>query len=387
MKNVNGTPTSPHYGGEHAKVRPFAQDQIIPAIATALAAVAILVVLFLFGKSHVATPAVVSDDSTAQKKTASTEVKTDEEGNVVLPSNTKDYDVDSTVIIQGDRAMEIFTASKKWLTRYGQDINTFAGAVPNAHIYVLLAPTSVEFYGPDDYRTPSQSFARAAEYAYTPLTASNVTTINCRDNIAKHVDEYIYLRTDHHWTGRGAYYAYQVFCKKAGLTAPKLSEYKTGKVDGFVGSLYTITQEEVLKKNPDYVQYYFPLTASKGEAFETAALTNPRSVKVVQPKVPAEYAYLCYIEGDNPIIRFTTENKNGKSILMVKESYGNAFAPFLTDNYETVYVVDPRKVDLKLIDFVNQHGIDDVLFLNYAFAPSNPTYRTAFEKMLGVTHE
>ena len=48
------------------------------------------------------------------------------------------------------------------------------------------------------------------------------------------------------------------------------------------------------------------------------------------------------------------------------------------------YVVDPRKVDLNLTSFVQQHDIDDVLFLNYAFAPSNPTYRNAFEKMLGV---
>ncbi|MBO7681647.1 MAG: hypothetical protein J6T17_02705, partial [Clostridia bacterium] len=117
----------------------------------------------------------------------------------------------------------------------------------------------------------------------------------------------------------------------------------------------------------------------------TTALTNPRSVKVVQPKVPAEYAYLCFIEGDNPILRFTTENHNGKSILMVKESYGNAFAPFLTDNYETVWVVDPRKVDMDLASFVKEQGIDDVLFLNYAFAPSNPTYRDALEKMLGVS--
>ena len=91
-----------------------------------------------------------------------------------------------------------------------------------------------------------------------------------------------------------------------------------------------------------------------------------------------------FIEGDNPILKYDTANKNGKSILMVKESYGNAFAPFLTDNYETVYVVDPRKVDLNLTSFVQQQGIDDVLFLNYAFAPSNPTYRRAFEKMLGV---
>lgn len=132
------------------------------------------------------------------------------------------------------------------------------------------------------------------------------------------------------------------------------------------------------------MKYYFPLTESTGHAYNTAELTGGRNAKVVNPTVSSKYAYLCFIEGDNPILKYDTANKNGKSILMVKESYGNAFAPFLTDNYETVYVVDPRKVYLNLTSFVQQQGIDDVLFLNYAFAPSNPTYRRAFEKMLGV---
>lgn len=386
MKQFLSTPKKTHYGGDYAVVRPFAKDQVLPAALTAVLVAAAVALILLFGTSRVTTPAAVSDDPAKTETVTKVEAtKVDKDGNVVVPSNTKDYDVDSTVIIQGDRAMEIFTASRKWLTRYGEDINAFATRSPSTNVYVLLAPTSVEFYGPDDFKTKNQSFETAIEYAYAPLTAGNVRTVDSRNAIARHVDEYIYLRTDHHWNGRGAYYAYTAFCKAADLTAPKLSSYESGSVEGFVGSLYAQTQEEVLKKHPDTVTYYFPHTASTGEAFETAALTNPRSVKVVQPKVPAEYAYLCFIEGDNPIERFTTENKNGKSILMVKESYGNAFAPFLTDNYEEVWVVDPRKVDLDLVSFVRENHIDDVLFLNYAFAPSNPTYRNAFEKMLGVS--
>ena len=382
MKQFKTTPTRKAYGGEHTEVRPFASDQKIPAIATTLLVVAIIAVILIFGQSR----SIPTAQPSAEEKTVASEQaqKTDEETTVALPANEQDYEVDNTVIVQGDRAMEIFTASKKWLTRYGEDVNAFAKTVPNTRVFALLAPTSVEFYGPDDYKDGTNSFETAVEYAYAPMTAPNIITVNCRNALARHVDEYIYLRTDHHWTARGAYYAYVTFCKKAGLTAPKLSEYESGEIEGFVGSLYGQTQEEVLRRNPDTVVYYHPLTASTGEAFETAAMTNGRPVKVVNTGVSSKYAYLCYIEGDNPLLRFTTENKNGKSILMVKESYGNAFAPFLTDNYETVYVVDPRKVELNLTAFVQNHNIDDVIFLNYAFAPSNPTYRNAFEKMLGV---
>lgn len=383
MKQFKTTPTHKSYGDEHTEVRPFASDQKIPAIATTLLVVAIIAVILIFGQSRsIPTEAPAANDDT---KVAAEQQKTDEEETtVVLPSNRQDYAVDNTVIVQGDRAMEIFTASKKWLTRYGQNVNAFAKTVPNTRVFALLAPTSVEFYGPDDYKNGTNSFETAVDYAYAPMTAPNIITVNCRNALAKHVDEYIYLRTDHHWTARGAYYAYATFCKRAGLTAPKLSEYESGEIEGFVGSLYGQTQEDVLRRNPDTVVYYLPQTDSVGEAFETAAMTNPRTVKVVNTTVSSKYAYLCYIEGDNPLLRFTTGNKNGKSILMVKESYGNAFAPFLTDNYETVYVVDPRKVELNLTAFVQNHHIDDVIFLNYAFAPSNPTYRNAFEKMLGV---
>ncbi len=383
MKQVKGTPVKPHYGGDFATIKPFAKDQTIPAICAAVGVLLVLVLILLFGQSRSAQTATVGDVPAANQ-TAVEGADIQKGGTVEVPSNKNDYSVDSTVIIQGNRAMEIFSVSQKWLTRYGENINTFASTVPNSHVYVLLAPTSVEFYGPDDYKTKNHLFETAIDYAYTPMKASNITAIDCRDTMARHTDEYIYLRTDHHWTATGAYYAYVTFCRAAGLEYPKLSEYKSGEIEGFVGSLYSKTQEAVLKNDPDTVKYYFPLTKSTGHAYDTAALTGGRTAKVINTNVSSKYAYLCFIEGDNPILKYDTENHNGKSILMVKESYGNAFAPFLTDNYETVYVVDPRKVDLNLTSFVQQHGIDDVLFLNYAFAPSNPTYRNAFEKMLGV---
>ena len=59
-----------------------------------------------------------------------------------------------------------------------------------------------------------------------------------------------------------------------------------------------------------------------------------------------------------------TENANGKKIIVFKESYGNAFVPFLVDSYEDVYVIDYRKWSGNLANFVIQNDIDDVLFLN-----------------------
>ena len=63
-----------------------------------------------------------------------------------------------------------------------------------------------------------------------------------------------------------------------------------------------------------------------------------------------------------------TDNRTGRKILLVKESYGNAFAPFLACNFDEVYIVDQRYFELGLVDFVKKHGITDMLFLNNIFA-------------------
>ena len=42
------------------------------------------------------------------------------------------------------------------------------------------------------------------------------------------------------------------------------------------------------------------------------------------------------------MIQIDTGTRNGKSIVVVKESYGNAFVPFLIPHYEHIYVVDER---------------------------------------------
>lgn len=137
MKQVKGTPVKPHYGGDFATIKPFAKDQTIPAICAAVGVLLVLVLILLFGQSRSAQTATVGDVPAANQ-TAVEGADIQKGGTVEVPSNKNDYSVDSTVIIQGNRAMEIFSVSQKWLTRYGENINTFAGTVPNSHVYVLL---------------------------------------------------------------------------------------------------------------------------------------------------------------------------------------------------------------------------------------------------------
>ena len=325
----------------------------------------------------------VSNTNTDNTAESPSVTETTEVTNTQAPTeNAIDYKVQSVIVIQGDRAMEIYSVAKKSLESYSEKINEFAKHLPHVNVYVLIAPTAMEFYGPETYRTGGHSQAKGISTVYTALSGDNVKSVNAYDEIAKHTGEYIFFRTDHHWTARGAYYAYRAFSKVAGFEPTKLEDHETGRIDGFVGSMYTYTHADVLKENPDYVEYFKPISECEGMIYTDATMTSGRPLKIISETVSGSNKYLCFVEGDNPVEKITSANKNGKKIAIVKESYGNAFAPFLIDNYEEVYILDPRKGNVNLKSFVKDNGITDVLFLNYPFAPSNPTYKSALVEML-----
>lgn len=54
-----------------------------------------------------------------------------------------------------------------------------------------------------------------------------VKTVSIYGNLAAHSSEYLYFRTDHHWTALGAYRAYEVFCNVKGIEAHPLSYFDT----------------------------------------------------------------------------------------------------------------------------------------------------------------
>ena len=193
-------------------------------------------------------------------------------------------------------------------------------------------------------------------------------------NLIAHNTEYLYYRTDHHWTARGAYYAYETFCSVKGITATPLSSYTRKQFDGFLGTLYSeANQPAAMKGNPDYVEAFVPNGINEEKVYDSLGnkIAEYAIVYTKADKYTAGNKYLTFIGGDQPLIEIHNPNiTDGSSIVVVKESYGNAFVPFLVDSYEYVYVIDYRKWSGNLADFVTQREIDDVLFLNVVNATS-----------------
>lgn len=317
-----------------------------------------------------------SQESTTAPETqeeASTEATTQAQ----QPVTTSGY-----IVIQGDRAMEMYAANKKQIKAYADTINRLADRLPNTKVYNMLVPTSIEFYGPEEYHAANHSQEYGIQLAYDQMS-DKVICVDAYSKIKAHINDYLYFRTDHHWTARGAYYGYTALAEAAGFSVKPLNTYQSGRIDGFVGTMYGYTNAEVLKRNPDYVEYFWPQTEATGQYYSTADMTDGRSLRIITPEVSNSNKYLTFIQGDTPLAKISTQNKNGRSILVIKESYGNALVPFLVDSYETIYVIDPRKIDMNLPDFVSKHGIQEVLAINYSLITGNSTYMDALNKLIG----
>ena len=300
-----------------------------------------------------------------------------------------------SVVVVGDRAMEIPTRLDDLIASYAGAVDNLAKALgSDVRTISLITPNGGEFYSPESLHTGDHSQKDMIDFCYSQM-GSDIVTVDAYAKLRAHTDEYIYFRTDHHWTQRGAYYAYTAFCEAAGFEAVPLDQFETGRYDTFLGSMYGFTegypQSEVLKQNPDYLEYYLPIADTHARYYANGDLENGTPVSVVYTQLDASVSnkYLCFIGGDTPIC-IVESDVSGPTCIVLKESYGNAFVPFLTSHYSRIIVIDPRefnrdgKPSLDLAAFAADQGVDDLIVINYPYMINSKAFIRYLNALAGV---
>ena len=286
---------------------------------------------------------------------------------------------DGSIFIWDNKGFELFFGDDGSAKEYADRINEYKKQLGSGiTVYDMVVPNHTEFGLPtrlseklqNDGSTHSQRQNISA--IYNGLS-SDIKAVDIYDVLNEHKTEYIYFNTDHHWSGLGSYYAYTKFAEIAGFKPFALKDAEKHSIDGFLGSLYTISNDSTLSSNPDRVDYYtFPgdytcLITQDGSS-------EPMEADMYYPNATAgSNTYGVFIWGDNPLT--VIKNKNGGSgrkIALVKESYGNAFAPYLAYNYDEVHVIDFRYYTGNLKQYCSDNGITEVLFLNGVMSANTP---------------
>lgn len=226
-------------------------------------------------------------------------------------------------------------------------------------IYSMPAPLSSQFYTPAN--AASYSADQSSRFdAIAEDLGSGITSINICPVLAKHTEEDIYLRTDHHWAPLGAYYAARTFAEAAGVEFADLSTYEEKVNSGYVGTMYAYSQDTRILNDPEDFVYYVPSNSYQTYYYDTAFNYQYESDLILD--MPVESSYLMFMGGDNKIVKIKTDVHNGRKLLIMKDSYGNAEIPFYTGSFEEIYVTDMRYFDCNLVNFIQDRGVTDVLF-------------------------
>ncbi len=282
-----------------------------------------------------------------------------------------------SIVICDNAAFEYYHFVQSTADNYIKALNT-AGArfSGNSDIFVSIAPNSTDITLNEKVRQKISvsDQKNAIDYMLGSITPT-VKKFNCYNNIKAHRDEYVYFRTDHHWTALAAYYAYEVFCQTKGISPLPLTAFELNSFDGFLGTFYNDSgSDPALGATPDRVDTYKPPCNYSMTITDKSGTTTSMPLLYDESSAPASLKYGTFICGDNPLTTITNSDKpEGETCLVIKESYGNAFVPFLVYHYKTVYVIDYRHYSGTLNSFLSQNPVDDIIFMNNISMTRNST--------------
>lgn len=193
--------------------------------------------------------------------------------------------------------------------------------------------------------------------------------VDVRDTLMDHNEEYIYYKTDHHWTSVGACLAYEVWSEHTGGEAEKKDELAENVVsDKFRGSLYS----KILDADSAYDEIW-TYGLQKDDAFGskdcTVMIDEKQQLDSIydDEKLQEKDKYAYFLGGNYGQVHIQNQKAaskaKGKNILIIKDSFANSFVPFVTQDYENIYMVDLRYYNGDMKSYLQKHNITDVLVL------------------------
>lgn len=245
-----------------------------------------------------------------------------------------------------------------------QAITAFAQA-QSVPVYLMAVPTAgavVEDKLPDlhlDYPDADmleQARRSAGDSLHWLDVMEDFSTAEERDKL--------YYRTDHHWTTEGAYRAYRLLMQEMGESSVARDVFSVERVPDFYGTSYS--KSGLWLTPPDEIELW---TDPDLQAVTSVHDGNRREPIVQQGMLFRDYLdqadkYPVFLSGNHARIHIETNVESDKRLLVVKDSYAHALAPFLAEEYRTIDLIDLRYFKRQTIsDWMQAHPVDEVLFV------------------------
>ena len=189
---------------------------------------------------------------------------------------------------------------------------------------------------------------------------THALTVDLSSLLSEHAGEDLYYRTDHHWTSLGAYYGYVALMNTLGLPPVSLSDYKKITVsEDFYGTIFS--SSGVRWVDPDSIDIYVPEEGVDVTSYYTG---TPEVGQLYAEQFLSEkdkYSY--FLGGNQPLCVIKGQNTEAPKLLVVRDSYADSLAPFLSESFSEVHLFDLRYNRTSLSSYVQENGIDQVVVL------------------------
>lgn len=223
----------------------------------------------------------------------------------------------------------------------------------------LIVPTAGEIYR-DKLPANAPMFQQEQVLQNIGKKLNMCQYIDVGNVLKTHKNEETFYRTDHHWTTYGAFLGYQNWAKGHGKNVVT-SEYQIETVtDKFLGTLYSKVLDDSVKN--DNIDLYDDKKMPKYKVSYNFGKKESDSVYEME-NLRKKDKYQVFLGGNHPELTITTGNKNGKHLMIFKDSFANAFIPFLIPDYETIHVIDMRYFKADVDKYISQNSINETLFL------------------------
>ena len=283
----------------------------------------------------------------------------------------------------GDAVFQAASFSETGSGRYINMANQVTDALTKLGVRVVFAPapTSVGILVSNQYQEKLHCAPQdeIIDYMFSGIT-DDAVKVDMFDRLVEHNSEYLYFRTDHHWTARGAYYGYEQIMLDMGYEPLPLESFEEWDQGTMIGSLYGGASYPS-RLTLDTLYAYIPPMEVSMKIAQTGYGGFDWPMIYDRSKADVYTKYMAFLSGDHALCTITNDNlPDGPVGVVVKDSYGNAMVPFLSQNYHKLYVIDYRKyTGMSLNRFVEEFQVDDVIYINNI----NATQTSAVYNQLG----
>ena len=243
-------------------------------------------------------------------------------------------------------------------------VKLYADKFGKEHFKIALAPSSSEILK-DKLPANAPVYNQTGFIDKIKKEVVEDFVIDLGENLKKHADEYIYFRTDHHWTTLGAYYGYEAIASGFGLEVQSLEKLKADTVSNdFLGTYDSKVNTGLIGGvAPDSITIY-----SSSEIDKAVMMWDNDKDKTFDniykmDALKGKDKYTVFFGGNHSVTDIKTENKTGKTLLIIKDSFAHSLAPFLIKDYDRIIMLDLRYFNKSLKKYLSENKITDLLVL------------------------